>query len=210
VLDGRQREDAFQSIILNRSETALGIVPSPAGRMVAFVKRPFDDPTLVIQDASGKEPQVVVAPLTPVGSVQSVAFVPDGRSVVFLTKDHRVAVVDSASGTLKRTFPVSGSSEKPRVHLALSAKGRWLAVSSETRRGVEIYDFVSGEPRYALPDREGTVYWLAWDPSDEARLAIARDNGGIAIWDLAKIDRQLADLGLGFTAEPRQNETKNP
>jgi WD40 repeat protein len=210
VLDGRRQEEAFPSIILDRSETAVGIVPSPTGRMIAYVKRPFDNPTLVIQDASGKEPPVVVAPLTPVGSVQSVAFTPDGQSVVFLTKDHRVAVVDSGSGTLQRTFPVSGPGEKPRVHLALSARGRWLALSSETRRGVEIYDFASGEPLYALPDREGTVYWLAWDPRDEARLAVARDNGGIAIWDLAKIDRQLAGLGLGFPAEPPENETGNP
>ncbi|MCZ6490085.1 MAG: hypothetical protein O7A06_06095 [Acidobacteria bacterium] len=201
LLDGRQQESVFQSIPLVPSGWIFGIASSPTGRMIAFVKKILSDtPTLVIQDAAGKEPPVVIAPLTPVG-FQSAAFTPDGQSVVFLTSDHRVAVVESASGTLQRTFPVSGPSDKRRAHVALSAKGRRLAVSSETRRGVEIYDFASGEPRYALPDREGTVYWLAWDPRDEARLAIARDNGGIAIWDLARIDRQLADLGLGFVEE---------
>jgi len=65
---------------------------------------------------------------------------------------------------------------------------------------VDIHDFATGELRYSLPDREGTVYWLAWHPK-EPRLAIARDNGDIAIWDLAKIDRQLTELGLGFSPE---------
>ena len=79
--------------------------------------------------------------------------------------------------------------------------GRWLAVTSPSKRGVDIHDFATGELRYSLPDREGTVYWLAWHPR-EPRLAIARDNGDIAIWDLAKIDRQLTELGLGFAPEP--------
>ena len=52
-------------------------------------------------------------------------------------------------------------------------------------------------------DREGTVYWLAWHPR-EPRLAIARDNGDIALWDLAKLDRHLAELGLGFTPAPAE------
>ena len=66
--------------------------------------------------------------------------------------------------------------------------------------GTLFHDFATGELRYTLPDREGTVYWLAWHPK-EARLAVARDNGDIAIWDLAKIDRQLTDLGLGFARQ---------
>jgi WD40 repeat protein len=84
--------------------------------------------------------------------------------------------------------------------LALSCEGRWLAVSSESLRGVDIFDFNAGKLLYSLPERPGSVYWLAWDPSDEPRLAIACDNGDISIWDLAKIDQQLADLGLDFPA----------
>ena len=38
----------------------------------------------------------------------------------------------------------------------------------------------------------------------EPRLAITRDNGDIAIWDLAKIDRQLTELGLGFALAPAE------
>jgi hypothetical protein len=70
---------------------------------------------------------------------------------------------------------------------------------------VDIHDFATGELRYTLPDREGTVYWLAWQPK-EPRLAIARDNGDIALWDLAKIDRQLEELGLGFALAPAESQ----
>ena len=126
-------------------------------------------------------------------------FTPDGQSVAVLTTENRVAVFDAATGELRRSFAVAGSSAEGR-QIVLSHTGRWLAVTSPSKRGVDIHDFATGELRYSLPDREGTVYWLAWHPK-EPRLAIARDNGDIALWDLAKIDRQLTELGLGFAAE---------
>jgi WD40 repeat protein len=104
-------------------------------------------------------------------------------------------VFDAATGELRRSLAVKGR------QMVLSHTGHWLAVASHSMRGVDLYDFATGELRYTLPDREGTVYWLAWHPK-EPRLAIARDNGDIALWDLAKIDRQLTGLGLGFPPEP--------
>lgn len=58
-----------------------------------------------------------------------------------------------------------------------------------------------------LPEGKGAVSWLAWDPSDESRLAIARDNGDIPIWNLAHIDQALAELGLGFPTRLPETET---
>jgi hypothetical protein len=46
-----------------------------------------------------------------------------------------------------------------------------------------------------VPDEPGTVYWLAWS-ADSSRVAIARDNGKIAIWDLDTVGQILARLGL--------------
>ncbi len=48
---------------------------------------------------------------------------------------------------------------------------------------MDIWDFKTGTRLYSLPDEPGTVYWLAWS-QDSRRVAIARDNGKIAIWDL--------------------------
>ena len=157
---------------------------------------------MILQDFPGERPSLTLAPGTSAGSVQPLAFSPDGGSLAFLTTGNRVAVFDAATGELRRTFAVAGPSTGGR-QMVLSHTGRWLAIASSSKRGVDIHDFATGELRYTLPDREGTVYWLAWHPM-EPRLAIARDNGDIALWDLAKIDRQLSELGLGF--EPSKAE----
>ena len=157
---------------------------------------------MILQDFLGERPLLTLAPNTSAGSVQPVAFSPDGASLAFLTTGNRVAVFDAATGELRRSFAITGSISGGR-QLVLDHTGRWLAVTSGSMRGVDIYDFTTGELRYTLPDREGTVYWLAWHPK-EPRLAIARDNGDIALWDLAKIDRQLTELGLGFAPVPTE------
>jgi serine/threonine protein kinase/WD40 repeat protein len=181
-----------------------GVVPSPDGKRFAFMS----EESMILQDFLGEKPSLTLAPNTSAGSVQPVAFTPDERSVVLLTTGNRVAVFDAATGELRRTFAVTGSSTGGR-QIVLDHTGRWLAVTSASVRGVDIYDFGTGELRYTLPDREGTVYWLAWHPK-ELRLAIARDNGDIAIWDLAKIDRQLTVLGLGFALAPAGAELAKP
>jgi WD40 repeat protein len=44
---------------------------------------------------------------------------------------------------------------------------------------------------YPLPEEPGTVYCLAWSP-DSRRLAVARDDGSIAIWNLDTVNQILA------------------
>jgi hypothetical protein len=53
----------------------------------------------------------------------------------------------------------------------------------------------TGTRLYSLPDEDGTIYWLAWS-ADSRRVAIARDNGNIAVWNLNTVDQILARLGL--------------
>ena len=79
--------------------------------------------------------------------------------------------------------------------ISLSPDGSKLAASSESERGVDIWDSKTGSRLYSLPDEPGTVYWLAWS-QDSRRVAIARDNGKIAIWDLDAIGQILAKLEL--------------
>ena len=79
--------------------------------------------------------------------------------------------------------------------ICLSPDGSRLAVSSESERGLDIWDLKTGTRLYSLPEEAGTVYWLAWS-SDSRRVAIARDNGKIAIWDLNTVGQILARLEL--------------
>jgi hypothetical protein len=112
--------------------------------------------------------------------------------VAFLTLENRRAVFDPATRELRRTFAITGSSTGGR-QIVLSHTGRWLALCSPSMRGVDIYNFATGELRYTLPDREGTVYWLvaplnrdspspattATSPSGASRRLTGTDGAGL-------------------------------
>ena len=121
---------------------------------------------------------------------------PDGKNVLALLPESRILVLNVATGQTNRSFKVSGRENVCERNFTLSGNGRWLAIVAPSKRAVEIYDFERVELLYALQGQEGTVWWLAWHPR-KPRLAVSRDNGAIAIWDLSMIDRQLEQLGLG-------------
>jgi WD40 repeat protein len=83
------------------------------------------------------------------------------------------------------------------MHIGLSPDGRWLAASSVSGRGVNIWDTGTGKRLVALPEETGSVWCLAWS-LDGRRLAVSRSNGHLAVWNLPSIRKQLADLGVGW------------
>jgi WD40 repeat protein len=124
-------------------------------------------------------------------------FTPDGRELV---------AVD-ASGDIV-TLSVPGSKTISSVHaedpltpaavaVHLSPDGARLAVVVLTPAGdgVSLLDRKSGKLLYSLPPESGRIYGLAWSP-DSRRLAVSRNNGSIAIWNLETVNHILAQLGL--------------
>jgi WD40 repeat protein len=79
----------------------------------------------------------------------------------------------------------------------LSPDGSKLAMSVSTPSGVgvSVWEPKAGKRLYTLPPGAGALYWLAWSP-DSRRLAIARESGSVAIWDLQKVEQILAQLEL--------------
>jgi WD40 repeat protein len=63
-------------------------------------------------------------------------------------------------------------------------------------RGVEIYDPKNGRLLYPLPEQDAQVKWLTWSPNSQ-RLALSLDNGELAIWNVAEIEKVLAGLQIG-------------
>jgi WD40 repeat protein len=106
-------------------------------------------------------------------------------------------VLDVATGKKVSSFPTTQSKTLQSFDymISLSPDGSKLAASSESERGVDIWDFKTGTRLYSLPEEDGTAYWLAWS-ADSRRVAVARDNGKIAIWDLDTVSQILARLGL--------------
>jgi WD40 repeat protein len=134
------------------------------------------------------------------GAVQGCDFTPDGHRLLAIDDDGAVVTTDVGTGEQISSFQVwnsqtMGVAGRSTQFLSLSPDGSRLAVSSPSRLGVEIRHPSTGEILYSLREEAGTVFWLAWSP-DSRRIAVSRDNGNIAVWNLDIIDQTLAELGL--------------
>ena len=176
---------------LKSQRGGFSLVFSPDKRHVAFYNG-----GLYLWDLDKEAPPRRVA-TDIASSVQCATFTPDGRQLLTLNGSREVVTLDVATGNKVSSFPTSDA-KSPQAFdymICLCPDGSKLAISSESERGVDIWDFKTGTRLYSLPDEAGTVYWLAWS-QDSRRVAIARDNGKIAIWDLHTVDQILAGLGL--------------
>jgi WD40 repeat protein len=110
-----------------------------------------------------------------------------GRELTFATQDGKLGLWDWQNGTTQRT-------NQPVFQLALDSSGRWAATSSSAR-GVVIYDVALDRPHLTLPAESSDIWCLSWSP-DGSRLAVGLSDGGLVIWSLEEIRRQLAEFGI--------------
>jgi serine/threonine protein kinase/WD40 repeat protein len=187
------------------SINSCSLVIAPDSRHVAFVDNPGEhNPIklvgyhLYIWDlASNGAPRVVANDFVPAG--QSESFTPDSKRLIYTSSNREVVTLDVATGSELSRFrtldpgQLRNSSDFP--NLTLSPDGTRLAMISVSSLGVDLWDPVSGKLIFSLPEQSNAVCWLTWAP-DSRRLAVARSDGSIAIWNLTQIDRNLAKLGL--------------
>jgi serine/threonine protein kinase/WD40 repeat protein len=132
------------------------------------------------------------------GGIQCGGFTPDARQLVAMDGNADILTLEVATGKRISSFhfeePLLQRSE---VGVQLSPDGSKVAVTLITPSGgaISILDPKTAKHLYSLPAETGSVYWLTWSP-DSRRLAIARDNGNIAIWNLEEVGQVLAKLGL--------------
>jgi WD40 repeat protein len=132
------------------------------------------------------------------GSILSLAFLPGGRRLVFVTEAGEAEVWDASTG--ERAFALGGEAFRKRTGVAL---GPFIALSADGRRFassgsvVTVWDTASRTPLVALPPTQSTVWCLALSPDGE-RLAVGSADGGLVIWDLPRVRSQLATIGLGW------------
>ena len=62
---------------------------------------------------------------------------------------------------------------------------------------MQLWDTELGKRILTLPERQSEVWDIAWSP-DGDRLAVARSDGGIAIWNLPSVRQRLAELDLAW------------
>jgi WD40 repeat protein len=180
---------------------AVNLSMAPDGRHFAFRGRtPWESGGLGLyywDFSRDEEPHLFTTEIS--RGVQSIPFTPDSQKVVFLDANRFVVTFDVTKGHKVASFPTIATDKKgdwsPSVMLNLSPDGSTVALSSRSLRGVDLWNLESGRLLYTLPERSGTVYWLAWSP-DNRRLAVARSNGEINIWNLSEVERVLSGLGL--------------
>jgi WD40 repeat protein len=196
-----ERSGGLEVKLLNSAQGGTGLVFAPDSQSLAFSSWSgfeVNDQQLYFWEFRGSAQPRRVGTRVP-GNVESCSFTPDSRYLLAIDDDGAVVTLDATTGQPISAFTTwKDEPSQPVIgtrFLSLSPNGSRLAVSSASRIGVEIRDPKSGRVVYSLPEEASTVYWLAWSP-DSQRLAVSRDNGNIAIWDLETVDQILAELGL--------------
>jgi tetratricopeptide (TPR) repeat protein len=126
----------------------------------------------------------------PGGGWRSLAFYPDSDHLTFGTIRGMTETWDTRAERLVSSFG-------QRAGGAASLDGRWLAGSALwSSTGSRVFSFPQGACRAVSPDGERVAEGM-WD-------------GGLAIWNVPRIQAQLARIGLAWREDARPQERQEP
>jgi WD40 repeat protein len=126
----------------------------------------------------------------------TLALAPGSGQVSLVAADRHGETWDCRSGALVRRFGLARAFQTP--HIALSGDGRLLAgLGKANEVALWLLTDSGGSQLFSLRPEANSVYSLAWSPSGD-QLAVGLADGGIAIWNVAEVRRQLDSLGLGW------------
>jgi WD40 repeat protein len=174
----------------------------------------FADPdTLGLWDTASGQRIGSLKPANP-AAIHSGAFSPDGRCVALDLSDGTVALVELASGQVRRTYgvqvpqpktkgrPVSGvlALVLPETRVAFGRDGQTL-MHAGLDRVIHVWDVTSGQEVASFTGHTGTVNAIAVAP-DGKTLASASADTTALLWDLTRVVRP-APAVKALTAEQR-------
>jgi len=147
----------------------------PSGRFVASAG--LDKKTVSFWSMSSGEDLGLLSGHT--GSIESVAFSPDGKTLAIADQDKTVRLWDVA--TRKERMTLVGH-EDAVLWVAFSPDGS-LVVSSSTDETVRLWDAAAGTPRFVLRGHRSPVGCVAFSP-DGSLLASGSTDNSVALWDV--------------------------
>jgi WD40 repeat protein len=170
---------------------------SPDSKLLAWVNH---DSSVCLWDlANGREIPFKAPPL--LFGWHNLAFYPDSDHLTFGVATGTVETWDIGTARRASGFGHAG-------HLAASPDGRWLATEADPST-VSLWSSQTGSQVFALPQESGPIWSLGWSQDDE-RLAVGLADGGLEIWNVPKIQDQLARIGLAWRADARPQEVQEP
>jgi RNA polymerase sigma factor (sigma-70 family) len=124
----------------------------------------------------------------PSGSIQSVAFAPDAKTLAFGTDDHRVCLVETATGKLRGRF---AGHQGPVGTVAFSPDGNIIASGGDDHT-IRLWDVTQGKELLSFSGHQGMVTSTDFSP-DGRLLASAGQDEVVRLWDVAtaREERQL-------------------
>jgi WD40 repeat protein len=112
------------------------------------------------------------------GAVSSVAFSPDGQSIVSGSYDNTVRVWDATTGTERHTM----HGHKDEINCVAFSPNGQLIVSGSDDNTVRVWDASTGAERYTMRGHEGQVYSVAFSPDGQSVVSGSSDNT-VRVWD---------------------------
>jgi WD40 repeat protein/tetratricopeptide (TPR) repeat protein len=177
------------------SSLYLGI--SPNSKRLAWVDHGY---SVCLWDLEhGREVPFLGPPL--VFGWHNLGFYPDSDHLTFGTARGMVETWDARTARRVASFGRAG-------HVAASPDGRWLATEADPST-VTLWSSQAGSQVFALPRESGPIWSLAWSPDGE-RLAIGLTDGGLEIWNMPRIEAELARIGLAWRADARPPQQLEP
>lgn len=147
--------------------------------------------TITLQDLqSGK---VTKVPSNSMASEQSLAILPDGKSLITSSNDGRFQVWDTSTGILLKTFPShsAGDTYEPINVLAMSRDGK-LLVSGGWYGSVTLWNVEKGTMVKQLPKQNQPVSVIAINDRKD-QVATVSNSAAIKLWDVGA-GKQTATL----------------
>jgi WD40 repeat protein/serine/threonine protein kinase/Flp pilus assembly protein TadD len=185
---------SFQRMAHLPGERCLSLCISPNGKRLAWVDHGY---SLCLWDlANGREIPFLGPPLE--HGWHNLAFYPDSDHLTFGTARGMNETWDTRTARRVSGFGQVG-------HVAASPDGRFLATSDPA-----LWSSQTGARVFSFPQESGPIWYLALSPDGE-RLAVALANGGLAIWNLPRIQDQLSRIGLAWRADAQpQKQQQDP
>ena len=189
-------------LLFSEANGLSGVVFDPLSQRVAFqdvvTKEPFVATAIRTRELAPDSVSMLVATNAHENFVQGIGFLPKSSALGYVSQSREITLLEPTTGRVIRSFPTRapGDTTQSSVkNLRASPDESRLAMASVSGLEVELWNPATGKLIYSLPEEPGTIWWLAWSP-DSQRLAVARANGDIAIWNLHEIEAQLAQIGL--------------
>jgi len=199
-LEARTHDPSFRRVAHLPGYRSLCVSISSDSKLLAWVDH--NDSLYLWDLANGRKIPYSGPPLVS-SCWGGIALYPDSDHLTFPSATGMTETWDRR--TMRKVF-IWGKGEGVNV----SPGGRWVI---GPHPGQTLWSSQTRSPVFSLPQERGVIWSITLSP-DGDRVAVGLADGGLTIWNVPKIQAQLAQIGLAWRADaqpaPQPAEGRNP